>query len=661
MKFDRDQVHNADAVYKEQLIGSLLSLLQCLAILFICGCSSSVKVPTHEDLLKEYPTQGSHTTPEWGDEVLKWHALMVNERGGLFGLTADDAGQGQGKCFFPQKAGADDLNKDIDDDCKKEKREKPCDDHRNAGSVGISEGHQREKEENLYDTVYLPAVRNHICQLLFHASGASPEDIPRLCQEFLKPSNNSQAIKPEGKKEKKKLLIFVHGGLNDFQSGLDRAVARTADILRAGYYPIFINWDSNLWHTYREHVLYVRQGQYHDPLWNRPGLEADLPYVFSDLIGGLAKLPLSVLQTWKNDYEGSSLCPVGNHYSRSCGDNPTAAARYLNCKYKKAGWNIRLPENHISLTERLIDFARATPEWILAQPTRSVVSPALVQGGSEAWNNMLRRIDVAFRTDGDFLLPKEAYPSECRDDPSSLQRSPTGALALFFQELVNFIQKDQIHQWEITLVGHSMGSILLNRVIRRFGENLPISHIVYMGSASTIKDYEETVWPYIRSRRGQIYFQTQQRKLCEATLTQARYRQPRDAEAEQQQIAQADCRKLFPLRKIPHFYNLMLHPKAEAQEASVYGIVPRGSLLVWLDGFLTNPPTLLDRMLGRFTNFMETADRTPPDIAKYIHPKVFGLDTDDPQNHGDFSEKKFWKKSFWKNSKEEFADSCLDE
>lgn len=405
--------------------------------------------------------------------------------------------------------------------------------------------------------------------------------------------------------------------------------------------------------TYAEHVFYIRQGQYHDPLQNRPGLEAVPFYLFSDFFGSVAKLPLSVAQMWKNDYEGSALCPKERDYSSYCGDDPASAARYLNGKYQQAGWNIHLPAAPQPLLEQLQDFALATPQWLVTQPTRSVVSPSLVQAGAEAWNNMLRRIDVTFRTDGDFLLPREGY------EHSNFNREPTGAMAIFFLELIQFLRQNPAEQWELTLVGHSMGAILLNRVVRRFGENLPIANIVYMAAASTMKDYEETTWPYIRSRRNQQKLRDQQEKRCKEIFTQDLPQTVRDTDKYWQNKFQEKCRLLFPpSAPTPKFYNLMLHPKAEAQEASLYGIVPRGSLLVWLDGFLTNPPTPLDRMLGRFTNFMVAADRTPADIAWYIRPKVFGRGIRDPKNHGAFSACVFWNTKFWKNVPDDSSDFC---
>jgi hypothetical protein len=175
-----------------------------------------------------------------------------------------------------------------------------------------------------------------------------------------------------------------------------------------------------------------------------------------------------------------------------------------------------------------------------------------------------------------------------------------------------------------------MGAIVLNKIIRDFGDRLPISNIVYMAAACSIRDYQDTVWPYLK----------------------------------------------HPRNRNVQFYNLMLHPKAEAQDSVPLPVigeyvnpVPRGSLLVWLDGFLTNPASPLDTTAGRFTNFVRTVDDTPAEVKGQIHLKVFrkgylGLfrgkgkipDPPDPQRHGGFGEHlKFWKTECLQLDKENTA------
>src|SRR5437879_3766159 len=59
----------------------------------------------------------------------------------------------------------------------------------------------------------------------------------------------------------RKILIFAHGGLNPRDAALIRAYQLIEPMEKAGYYPIFINWDSDLVSSYPEHLTRVRQGK----------------------------------------------------------------------------------------------------------------------------------------------------------------------------------------------------------------------------------------------------------------------------------------------------------------------------------------------------------------------------------------------------------------
>ena len=163
-------------------------------------------------------------------------------------------------------------------------------------------------------------------------------------------------------------------------------------------------------------------------------------------------------------------------------------------------------------------------------------------------------------------------------------------------------------------MGHSMGSIVLNEMIRRSGD-LPITNIVYMAAACSIKDYEDTVFPYME-RKEEV-----------------------------------------------NVYHLMLSERAEALErwrpSSLnlppnfpFEIAPRGSLLVWIDEFMTNPLTPRDRTLGRYTNLMVSLHDIPVALRKRVNVKVFAAGAaftkTDPQKHSDFTERfKFWDPDCW--------------
>jgi pimeloyl-ACP methyl ester carboxylesterase len=50
---------------------------------------------------------------------------------------------------------------------------------------------------------------------------------------------------------------------------------------------------------------------------------------------------------------------------------------------------------------------------------------------------------------------------------------------------------------EVTLVGHSMGTMLLNRLLTLAKPDLPIKRVVYLAPASRIDDFEHYVLPFL--------------------------------------------------------------------------------------------------------------------------------------------------------------------
>jgi hypothetical protein len=135
------------------------------------------------------------------------------------------------------------------------------------------------------------------------------------------------------------------------------------------------------------------------------------------------------------------------------------------------------------------------------------------------------------------------------------------------------------------------------------------------------------------------------------------------------------------------FYSLSLHPVAEAGEWYLIAgdLVPRGSLLIWLDNFLMNPVTEQERTLGRWRNLFRTSATGEPVIQRFyendssssltnrLHfrafsvglgrqnqmrslsyqwnakplPKTLEERRDTPLSHGDFTEMPYWLSEFW--------------
>src|SRR5204863_1965912 len=64
-----------------------------------------------------------------------------------------------------------------------------------------------------------------------------------------------------------KLLLFFHGGLNSRAQALQRAardistIEHDPTVEKDNIYPIFVNWQTSLYASYRDHLLFVHNGQ----------------------------------------------------------------------------------------------------------------------------------------------------------------------------------------------------------------------------------------------------------------------------------------------------------------------------------------------------------------------------------------------------------------
>jgi len=173
-------------------------------------------------------------------------------------------------------------------------------------------------------------------------------------------------------------------------------------------------------------------------------------------------------------------------------------------------------------------------------------------------------------------------------------------------------------------VGHSTGAIVLNEIVRQHGD-IAYESIVYMAAACSVREFADAVVPYMRSDKGQK----------------------------------------------TNVYNLTLYPTAEARERlypweAFLGVdlLPRGSLVEWIDNFYALPLTVPGRTLGKFENIMRClhmipeygvdGDKRPLRQRVTLTTFDIGPDSDGkrlgPEDHGDFGSHRFWLPSFWKGT-----------
>ncbi len=169
---------------------------------------------------------------------------------------------------------------------------------------------------------------------------------------------------------------------------------------------------------------------------------------------------------------------------------------------------------------------------------------------------------------------------------------------------------------ELTVIGHSMGTIVINELLPLFRE-LPVKDIVYMASAASVRDSKRSLAPLLSHQDNSKHSQK--------------------------------------------FYNLMLHPMNDAQELAVKGMAPSGSLLAWIDEMYENPRTMLDRTFGKWRNVRATKHIFRPESQKNMIFRVYNWRGPSaaylrkknnhcyPVTHGGFNDDRmaFWRPQFW--------------
>lgn len=333
--------------------------------------------------------------------------------------------------------------------------------------------------------------------------------------------------------DKDTILVFLHGGLNSRRASTKRSTELTKFLAtyQPGVHPVFVNWNSGGLSTYTEHLFFHRNGQ----RWKIGG-PLTSPFVLLEDAGrALTRLPKGVVQT-------------GNNYRKTYKFASTLSGRNA---FKI---NALAPSQTQfgSLTQ--ID-DRRTWSRVAWQNTASLIPHTVATGGNVlvdllgfgAWRAMQRRTDLMFELE----TPDTADSYTSLEEYKNRRRGGIHNLLSVLAE----IQRDSGSKKTIVLVGHSMGTIIANKMLQA-NSDLNISKIIYMGAACSIQEFQNSVIPFVNKHRS------------------------------------------------TQFYNLTLDPLAENGETTFLGVGGSGSLLVQIDNMYESPVSTNRRTLGRWENVM---------------------------------------------------------
>ncbi|MGJ0514368.1 MAG: hypothetical protein ACR65O_01310 [Methylomicrobium sp.] len=440
---------------------------------------------------------------------------------------------------------------------------------------------------------------------------------------------------------RKKLLIFIHGGMNGYKSSLKRVERDLPKMMKdRDTYPIFVVWPSEMFDSYGDSIANYYQGS-----WDHRGYFLSVPFMAATDLAEVGTRSVLSYGKQTNLLLGSTCF---NEYWRGflplyCGPNPNKPAfaeiKPTNGQRNQNG-DERNPTNDPceeadpprgyscvkTSAKEAGDFWRL--KNILLSPLKLISVPVIDPLGERDWNSMISRTRFAMR-------------QPCKDDVWAKGNCEAGPAYKLFK-----IINEKLQDREITLIGHSMGAIVASEAVNAFPD-LPYRNVVFMGAAVSVREFSKSV----------------QRVLKERVLKE---------QGEKTLINANDCArdKVGVLgnpdeakRKPFYFFNLSLHPYAEATEENGYGAAPSGSLLEWIDTNFTQPADIADRTLGRWANISPLRYILDQDLLNsgYMHFKRFGLDFNGPHSHGGLanpdardnpeeSEKKYgvyWNPEYW--------------
>lgn len=411
------------------------------------------------------------------------------------------------------------------------------------------------------------------------------------------------------------ITFVIHGGLVSMSQSVKETALAYRQLLDAGTYPVFINWETGIRDSYFDYLT-VDEGR-RVPLlgWRLLGLPLLL---VRDVAVALVQVPYRLFGE------------VNNSVDVYRDQRPVAVPE----GWTESAWIDTREQDTSGLAKSGSLFLEVFPGSL-----RVLTTPLLDTVATRAYENMHRRARVLFHRVIDFdrgvhqssgalalLMEQLLRATEHKTGTIGriisklrieLAHAPDEDRAELLRkvEIAQAIRDSNQHEFEslpfrcvgeprFRIIAHSMGATVGNQLIRAYGKEATFEQIVYMGAACTIKQFADQALPYIARHAG--------------------------------------CR----------FYNLCLHPLDEISEWQYGATMPHGSLLVWVDSYLTQHKNELDRTLGRWNNLMKALpimDHLTSDVRARMVIRGFGRQSGFPRMHGDFNDvdMEYWTREFW--------------
>jgi hypothetical protein len=257
------------------------------------------------------------------------------------------------------------------------------------------------------------------------------------------------------------VLLFFHGGLNTRATALKRA-ARQIVAMRAErpeLYPVFVNWETSLPASYKDHLLWIRNGQ--DTY--KTGVILTPFVLLSDVTRSALDIPVANFMQFKEQRR---------HWGKHPDDDFVRVGTDCNESQKldfRAG-----PPHDPTRMEKFRSNAVSVVTTIL---TKWWAAGILSATGGRAWASMLYTSDRLFYSDHELHQPYDYVGTV----------TGSGGLSQFLRALSAALTPAD----DVILAAHSAGAVVTGKIVALFGDRLPIRTLVYMAPAATIDELKD--------------------------------------------------------------------------------------------------------------------------------------------------------------------------